>query len=267
MPAPPLPPRLSRPSNAPTATAPATATPAPTASATPAGGLPQGSDPVTIDPANFTTVIDNQYWPMKPGSVWTYRETDAEGAVATVVVTVTNDTKKILGVTTVVVHDVLTEDGQVGEDTFDWYARISTATSGTSAKTQEFTDNGVIRPARGKRVLAARCRRVSCRLTRFRAGLPAGVPCRRSRDRAIVPASMSGSRSPRPLPGRPADQGVPPVSPTSSSTSGGRLGLDKSGGHGLRWVGSRRTDTAQTGRPIGSAPEKQQAPGGQRAPV
>jgi len=29
--------------------------------------LPQGSDHVEIDPAEFTTEIDNPYWPMTPG--------------------------------------------------------------------------------------------------------------------------------------------------------------------------------------------------------
>ena len=32
------------------------------------GGLPQGSEPVTLDPAEFSTRIDNRYWPMAPGS-------------------------------------------------------------------------------------------------------------------------------------------------------------------------------------------------------
>ena len=31
-------------------------------------GLPQGSEPVNLNPADFTTKIDNPYWPMKPGS-------------------------------------------------------------------------------------------------------------------------------------------------------------------------------------------------------
>ena len=42
-------------------------------------GLPQGSEPVTLDPADFTTEIDNPYWPMRPGSRWVYRETDTTG--------------------------------------------------------------------------------------------------------------------------------------------------------------------------------------------
>ena len=119
----------------PAASAATTSSPSPTAAPTPsasppasptsspAAGLPQDGDPVTIEPANFTNVIDNPWWPMTVGSVWNYTETDAEGTVSKVEVTVTPDTKLIMGVATVVVHDVLKEDGQVVEDTFDWYAQ------------------------------------------------------------------------------------------------------------------------------------------------
>ncbi len=30
--------------------------------------LPQGSEPVKLDPADFTTRIDNPYWPMAPAT-------------------------------------------------------------------------------------------------------------------------------------------------------------------------------------------------------
>ena len=86
--------------------------------------LPQGSEPVDLDPKNFTTTIDNHYWPMIPGTRWTYRETDQEGAELQVVVTVTEETKKIAnGITARVVRDTVTEDGKLVEDTFDWYAQ------------------------------------------------------------------------------------------------------------------------------------------------
>jgi hypothetical protein len=88
--------------------------------------LPVGSDPVNIDPADFTTEIDNPYWPMKVGSVWKYTEADAKGNVQDVVVTVTNQTKEIAnGVTARVVHDVVSEDGEPVEVTSDWYAQDS----------------------------------------------------------------------------------------------------------------------------------------------
>jgi hypothetical protein len=87
-------------------------------------GLPQGSEPVELDPASFTADIDNRYWPMKPGTRWTYREIDEEGKEVVVVVTVTSETKEIAnGITARVVRDTVTEDGELIEDTFDWYAQ------------------------------------------------------------------------------------------------------------------------------------------------
>ena len=75
-------------------------------------------------PADFTTRIDNPWWPMRPGSRWVYRETDSEGARQRVVVTVTHRTRLIAnGVTARVVHDVVTEDGKPVEVTDDWYAQ------------------------------------------------------------------------------------------------------------------------------------------------
>jgi hypothetical protein len=85
--------------------------------------LPQGSEPVELDPADFVAAIDNPYWPMAPGSRWVYRETDEEGNRQRVVVTVTDRSKTILGIDATVVHDVVSEKGEVIEDTYDWYAQ------------------------------------------------------------------------------------------------------------------------------------------------
>ena len=80
--------------------------------------------PATADPADFTTRIDNPYWPMRPGSRWVYRETDSEGARQRVVVTVTRRTKLIAnGVTARIVRDVVTERGRPVEVTDDYYAQ------------------------------------------------------------------------------------------------------------------------------------------------
>ncbi len=89
-----------------------------------AAPLPQGSEPVTLDPADFTTRIDNPYWPMRPGTRWIYVETDREGLRRRDVVTVTHRTKTVAdGVTARVVRDVATEDGKLVEATDDWYAQ------------------------------------------------------------------------------------------------------------------------------------------------
>jgi hypothetical protein len=86
--------------------------------------LPQGSEHVELDPAEFTTEIDNPYWPMSVGSRWVYRETDTSGARQKVVVEVTNRTKSIAnGVEARVVRDTVTENGEPVEITDDWYAQ------------------------------------------------------------------------------------------------------------------------------------------------
>jgi hypothetical protein len=87
-------------------------------------GLPQGSEPAMLNPADFTTKIDNPYWPMTPGSQWVYRETDTTGARQKVVITVASTTKKIAnGITARVIRDVATEKGAKVEVTDDWYAQ------------------------------------------------------------------------------------------------------------------------------------------------
>jgi hypothetical protein len=86
--------------------------------------LPQGSEHVELDPADFTTEIDNPWWPMTPGSRWVYHEFDSEGANQKVVVTVTDRTKTIAnGIEARVVHDAVSEDGKPVEVTDDWYAQ------------------------------------------------------------------------------------------------------------------------------------------------
>jgi hypothetical protein len=86
-----------------------------------ASALPKGSQHVELDPADFTTRIDNPYWPMKPGAKWVYREDAAK-----VTVKVTNKTKKVAnGITARVVSDVVSEDGKPVEVTSDWYAQDS----------------------------------------------------------------------------------------------------------------------------------------------
>ena len=75
-----------------------------------------------IDPGNFVSKIDNPYFPLTPGTTFTYRG-ETEGVPTRNVTIVTNDTKVILGVTTTVVHDQVYENGVLAEDTFDWYAQ------------------------------------------------------------------------------------------------------------------------------------------------
>jgi hypothetical protein len=90
--------------------------------------LPQGSEPVDLNPDDFTTEIDNPYWPMQTGNRWVYRETEG-GSELRVEVTVTDRTKQIAnGVEARVVRDVVSENGEPVEITDDWYAQDSEGT-------------------------------------------------------------------------------------------------------------------------------------------
>jgi hypothetical protein len=87
--------------------------------------FPDRGAPARLDPARFTTRIDNPYWPMRPGSRWTYRQVGPGGGHRRVEVTVGDQTKTVLGVEARVVHGVLTVDGRMVEQTDDWYAQDS----------------------------------------------------------------------------------------------------------------------------------------------
>ena len=85
----------------------------------PLGGQPY--DPV-IDPRNFVDKIDNPHFPLVPGTVFVYESQTSVGLVHTEFF-VTHNTKQILGVTTVEVHDTVTTNGELTEDTLDWLAQ------------------------------------------------------------------------------------------------------------------------------------------------
>jgi hypothetical protein len=75
-----------------------------------------------IDPASFVATVDNRYLPFIPGTAFHYegvkdgtRQTDDE--------VVTHATKRILGVTSTVVRDTVSEHGRPIERTFDYYAQ------------------------------------------------------------------------------------------------------------------------------------------------
>ncbi|MEJ7833184.1 MAG: hypothetical protein WKF79_09735 [Nocardioides sp.] len=98
--------------------------PDPVSSVNAAPDLPRGDDPVQLDPAEFTSTSDNPYFPIQPGQQWTYRELDESGAEVKVVVTVSSETREIAnGVVASVVRDTVTADGELVEDTIDWYAQ------------------------------------------------------------------------------------------------------------------------------------------------
>jgi hypothetical protein len=64
----------------------------------------------SIDPANFVQTIDNPYWPLEPGTTYSYDGVRG-GTPQTDVEVVTHQTKVILGITSTVVRDTVSEHG------------------------------------------------------------------------------------------------------------------------------------------------------------
>lgn len=108
-------------------------------------GLPESDEPVDLDPADFTAKVTNPWFPLTPRTRWTYRETTEDGEVARVQVTATNLTHETAnGVTARVVRDTVTIDGELVEDTLDWYAQDEEGTVWyLGENTAEFEDGAI----------------------------------------------------------------------------------------------------------------------------
>ena len=86
--------------------------------------LPIGADQVNLDPADFSADVTNPFWPMKPGTRWTYRNVENGQPPQDIEVVVTTATKKLAnGITARVVRYTARVKGQITEDTIDWYAQ------------------------------------------------------------------------------------------------------------------------------------------------
>lgn len=92
------------------------------ATAGPKAGYAAGLNAPAWDPNNFVSVVDNSYFPLPVGRTLVYSGVK-DGQTQRDTVTVTNQTKSILGVTATVVSDIADHDGTVLEKTSDWYAQ------------------------------------------------------------------------------------------------------------------------------------------------
>ena len=70
-----------------------------------------------LDPSDFVASVDNPFFPLVVGTKLVY---DGDEHVE---VTILPDTKAILGIAATVVHDKDFVDGELIEDTFDWFAQ------------------------------------------------------------------------------------------------------------------------------------------------
>ena len=82
-----------------------------------------GEYSVDIDPANFVDVVDNPYFPRLPGMRWVYEGQTEDGEVEHVEIEVLSDTREVMGVQVTIMRDTVSVDGEVVEDTYDWFAQ------------------------------------------------------------------------------------------------------------------------------------------------
>ncbi len=75
-----------------------------------------------IVPSEFQAKVDNPFYPFVPGTTWVYLEKSG-GATSTNTITVTHDTKVIMGVTCVVVHETVARNRRIAEDDYKWVAQ------------------------------------------------------------------------------------------------------------------------------------------------
>jgi hypothetical protein len=75
-----------------------------------------------IDPANFVEGVDNPFFPLVPGTT-TIFEGLSDDVQERIVVHVLEEAREVMGIETTVVWDRVWEDGELVEDTYDWYAQ------------------------------------------------------------------------------------------------------------------------------------------------
>lgn len=91
--------------------------------ATPTIALPRENRRFDL-PTDLAPDVTNPWFPLTPGTRWTYRGAEASGAAQELVVTATPVTYSVAnGVEARVVRSTLTVGGEVVEDSVDWYAQ------------------------------------------------------------------------------------------------------------------------------------------------
>jgi len=99
-------------------------------------------DPI-IKPADFVAVITNQYLPLIPGTTFIY-EGDDDGEHERNEVYVMHETKEILGVTCTIVKDTVWVDGELAEETLDWYAQDQAGNVWYFGEDSKEIENGIV---------------------------------------------------------------------------------------------------------------------------
>lgn len=91
----------------------------------------------------FVRRVDNPYFPLVPGTTYKYVKETEEGDETTEV-KVTRNTKEIVGVTTLEIRDRVFLEGELIEDTFDWFAQDEDGNVWYFGEDTKEYENGVV---------------------------------------------------------------------------------------------------------------------------
>jgi hypothetical protein len=98
---------------------------------------------IPFDPSKFVSGVTNPLLPWTPGTI-NYYEGVSDGLAQTDSVETTSETKTILGVVATVVHDQVYTNGELTEDTFDWYAQDTDGNVWYLGEDTKELDNGQV---------------------------------------------------------------------------------------------------------------------------
>ncbi len=115
------------------------------ACSSPSGNTVGGDEyTVPITSADFVPGIDNPYYPLIPGSKWVYEARLEDGTVERNEVEVLQETHMVNSVTATVIHDIVFVEGQLVEETYDWYAQDKNGNVWYLGEQVDNYENGVL---------------------------------------------------------------------------------------------------------------------------
>jgi hypothetical protein len=94
-------------------------------------------------PTQWAAAVTNPWFKLVPGTTWEYRGDTSEGTETTIV-EVLPQTRVVSGVTATVVRDRVSLDGELIEDTFDWYAQDSEGNVWYLGEDSKEIENGTV---------------------------------------------------------------------------------------------------------------------------
>ncbi|MFN8454792.1 MAG: hypothetical protein U0401_09010 [Anaerolineae bacterium] len=123
--------------------------------------------PPSPPPADFVTVVDNPYLPLIPGTKLIYEGMTEDGSEYNEV-KVLPETRQVMGIMATVVQDTVYSDGELVENTFDWFAQDKAGNVWYLGEAVDNYEDGQLldHRARGKQGWMALCLVSLCMLTR-----------------------------------------------------------------------------------------------------